>query len=702
MKNNTLTLILLASVSLTSAAAAQDAQTDETLLDPIIVTAQRRDQAAKDVPVSLRVFSKDEIDKRIIKRLGDAFDATPNVSLTSQRGGNDASSLSIRGVTTTAFGADPSVGVYLDDVYVGNDNGFNMRMSDLEQIEILRGPQGTLFGRNAVGGAVNMRTAAPELGVNSARTEGGFGTDGLFFGNATANIAAGDKAAARVSVYGDYSDGWVRNKQGGDDLMNLNDYGGRAKFLLQPSEGWDVTFSADYAKDKGRKSAYGPFDTVWEDGVDHAVPNLDETENYGASLKSVWQLDFGQITSVTAWRGAEAGGGGGNFAPVAFQNGGYTRDYDQLTQELRANGETGQFNWTLGAFLLGSKEKRVEYAGFYPALPPDTLFPGQPALPAGYREGTHSDIGSLTASLFGDVTWHLTERLDVIGGARLSYDRKSIDYDHGSTLGDIAFFAPAFETGQSVDGFDISPRAGLTYALTPDIKLYGTIARGYKPKGFNITFAPDKNIAYDEESAINYEIGVKGQALDGRIGYSLSGFYFDWRDQQVYSFENHRLFIGNAPKSRSYGAEAEINAEVTERLKLFAGAGILDAKFIDYPNALSGQDESGNWQPLASRYSANASAQYTQPLSDGIDLVARADYNWRSSFYWDTANNIREPAYGIVNARLGIESERWGVSLFAQNLFDEEYRIRAAVYSGSEKAIPGTPQTFGVMGRISF
>lgn len=138
------------------------------VLKEVTVTAQRREQKAKDVPVSLRVLSREDLEGRIAKRLEDAFVATPNASMTSQRGGNDASDLSICGVSTTAFGADPSVSVYVDDVYVGNDNGFNARMSDLEQVEILRGPQGTLYGRNAVGGAVNVRTAAPELGVNSA------------------------------------------------------------------------------------------------------------------------------------------------------------------------------------------------------------------------------------------------------------------------------------------------------------------------------------------------------------------------------------------------------------------------------------------------------------------------------------------------------------------------------------------------------
>ncbi len=695
--------LLLASVSLVTGASAQDAGEGGTIvLKEVTVTAQRREQKAKDVPVSLRVLSREDLEGRIAKRLEDAFVATPNASMTSQRGGNDASDLSIRGVSTTAFGADPSVSVYVDDVYVGNDNGFNARMSDLEQVEILRGPQGTLYGRNAVGGAVNVRTAAPELGVNSATVQAGVGTDGLVFGSATANVALGQDAAARVSFFGDRSDGWVPNAQGGPDFMNLDDFGGRAKLLYKPTEDWELEFSADYAKDKGRKGAYGPFGTVWDDGVDIAVPFNDETENYGVALKSTWQMDFGELVSVTAWRGAEGGGAGGAYTPVAFQQAAYTRDYDQFTQEVRANAEGERFDWTLGGFVLSSRQNRYEDTGFFPALPADFLFPGQPALAANYREGTTTDADTLSVAAFGDLTWHATDRLDVIAGARLSYDRKSIDYEHGSVLGPIAFFAPAISTDQSVDGVDISPRVGVTYALTEEAKLYGTISRGYKPAGFNITFAPSEDIGYDAESAINYEVGIKGEALDGRLAYALSAFYFDWRDQQVYSFVNNQLFIGNAPKSRSYGAEAEISYEVTDGFRLYGGIGLLDARFTDYPNAMSGTDESGNWQPFASKFSANLSAEYKRSVSEGVDLVARADYNWRSAFFWDTANQIREPGYGIVNARIGIETGRWAFSVFAQNLFDQEYRVRAAVYSGGVKAIPGTPQTFGVLARVSF
>ncbi len=696
---------LMVSIALVSSAWAQgqsgNTQDGAIALEELVVQAQRRDQLAKDVPISLRIFSKEELDARIVKRVEDVFDATPNATFTTQRAGNDASIVTIRGVANTAFGSAPNVAIYVDDVYVGNDNGFNTRMADLSQIEILRGPQGTLYGRNAIGGAVNVRTGKPELGVNSLHLQTGLGSDGLFFGQGTANVAVGDNAAARLSVFGDRSDGWLVNEAGGPKFGSLADYGGRLKVLVAPGPGISVELSADYARDSGRNQGYGRFDTVFK-GVNLGVPFTDFSENYGTSLKVSAQTDFGEITSVSAYRGSTGNGRGGAFDPLPSQSASFSRNYDQLTQEIRANGKAGPVDWTLGAFALYSTERRYESAGFFPAFPANVFYPGQPALPAGYEEGTHTRVNALNLALFGDMTWHVTDKLDFIAGLRGSYDNKHINYRHDSVLGNFALFAPALQTRQSMDAFDASPRVGLRYAFTENLNVYGTISRGYKPGGYNIAFAPNDNLRYDAESAINYEVGMKGILFDGRVNYSLSAFYFDWRDQQVYSFNNNILTISNAPKSRTYGAEGEIGVKVFEGLTFYAGGGILDAKFDSYPNAMSGKDESGNWQPFAPRFSGNLSAEYRRPLFDGIEGVARIDYNYRSEFYWNTANTIKEPGHGIVNARLGVEHKTWSFGVFAQNVFDEKYRVRAETYSQGVMAVAGRPRTIGVIASTTF
>lgn len=375
------------------------------------------------------------------------------------------------------------------------------------------------------------------------------------------------------------------------------------------------------------------------------MPFNDETENYGVALKSTWQMDFGELVSVTAWRGAEGGGAGGAYTPVAFQQAAYTRDYDQFTQEVRANAEGERFDWTLGGFVLSSRQNRYEDAGLLPGAPGGLPVSGSAGARCQLSGGDHhrcrhAERRGLRRSDMardGPACTPSPAHASATTGNRSTTSMARCSARSPSSR------PPSPPTSPSTAS--TSPRVGLaTYALTEEAKLYGTISRGYKPAGFNITFAPSEDIGYDAESAINYEVGIKGEALDGRLAYALSAFYFDWRDQQVYSFVNNQLFIGNVLKSRSYGAEAEISYEVTDGFRLYGGIGLLDARFTDYPNAMSGTDESGNWQPFASKFSANLSAEYKRSVSEGVDLVARADYNWRSAFFWDTANQTASPA----------------------------------------------------------
>lgn len=708
--------LLLASLAMPGAlVASADAQAQQATapeadaagqtirLDEVRVEAMRREQNLLEVPASISVFTQQQIEARTIERLEDAFDASVNTLMRSQRGGNDASVISIRGVTNTAFGTDPTVAIYRDDVFVGNDAAFNMTMVDLDQIEILRGPQGTLYGRNAIAGAVNIRSMKPETGSTYSRFDALLGTDATVQGRAVLNAALGADSAIRAVVFGDYSDGWVTNQQDWKNYDGAKDWGGRIQALTRPSERLELLISGDYAKDKGSRGNRGPFGTVWDDGYNAAIPFVSSIASYGTSLKATYDADFADIISITAWRGADGGGDGGDFTPSPFRQNGYTRDYNQGSQEFRMVSKGGgPVDWTVGTLFFGSQDKRYEYTGFNFALPPNALFPGQPALPAGYREGTDSKQKGWSAALYGDATWHITERLDLIGGARLSYDHREIDYAHASTIPGFTIGALGQVQSQSMDNTDISPRIGLAYEIMPNVRSYATISRGYKAGGYNISFAPTADLAYAEETAWNYEGGVKASLFDGKLDLAASVFYFDWRNQQIYSFNGYSVWIANAPKSRNYGAEFEVTARPIDGLELMAGLGLLDARFVDAPASQSGGDADGNWQPLASKYSLSLSAQYTRPLTEHLKGVARVDYNWRSSFYFDVDNNIEQDGYGIVNARLGVEAETWSLYLVALNLFNQEYYTVATNNGVGPYGAPGDPRMIGMQARARF
>ncbi|OYW58818.1 MAG: hypothetical protein B7Z30_08005 [Rhizobiales bacterium 12-68-15] len=353
-------------------------------------------------------------------------------------------------------------------------------------------------------------------------------------------------------------------------------------------------------------------------------------------------------------------------------------DFSQATQEFRMVSTPNEtLDWTLGTFFLGSEDDRYEYTGFNFAMPANTFYPGQPALPAGYEEGTHSSLQGWSAAVFGDATWHVTDRFDVLAGARFSYDHREIDYVHASNVAGVTLGAPGQSQVQSMGSSDISPKIGLAYEIAPKVRTYATIARGYKAGGYNISFAPSSDLSYAAETAWNYEAGVKASLFDGKLDLAASLFYFDWKNQQIYSFNGYSVWIANAPKSRNYGAEFEITARPFQGLELFAGLGLLDARFTDAPASQTGGNADGNWQPLASRYSLSLSAQYTAPLTAQLNGVARVDWNWRSAFYFDVDNTIEQDAYGIVNARLGVEAKNWSLYLVALNLFDQDYYVVA-------------------------
>lgn len=686
------TAVVCSFASTATTVQAQNAE-DVIELDPIVVTAQHRDQLEVDVPISITVVPEEELNARQVTRLTDIVNDAPNTLATSQRGGNDATSITIRGVGTTAFGAGPSVAVYVDDVYVGADSGFNLSLPDLRQVEISRGPQGTLAGRSALAGSVALATNDPVLGLTYTGVKLGFGSNNLVTGELTQNLAISDNTALRFSILGARDDGWITNQQGGDDLDSEDTLAGRFKLLHKPTETWTLILSADYARDKGRTRALGPIDTVLDDGVNSAQPFEEEAENGGISWHNTWQTGIGQIESITAWRSSENKIEPGTLAPVAVDLGFGSRDYSQFTQEVRLTGASERLDWTLGAFFLKSDDDRQEGLGLAVDVP---IAPGF-VLPAGFEELSDSTTKTESFSIYADGTYALTNTLDLIGGLRLSYDRNEIDYDHSGNLGFTAF-ALDQTVSDSVTTKAATPRVGLQWAVTEQTNLYATISSAYKPAGFNIAFATTPDLQYDKETAINYEIGAKGSTFGGGLNYAFAAFYMDWRDQQVLTVDSNTgaIFISNAEKSRSYGVEFQADAQLATNTWVQLGLGYNRATFVDFSNSPTG-DASGFKQPLAPEFSAGLGIEHLIPLDKG-DLTLRGYYNWRSSFFFDASNLIRQPAYGLLDLSATFDTGAWTAALFVNNALDEEYLQAGgnAPAQGGLLGYPGQDRTIGI------
>ncbi|MCV6600429.1 MAG: TonB-dependent receptor [Cohaesibacter sp.] len=668
------------------------------ILDPIIVRAQHRDQDVKNVPVTVEVFDQNEIKDRSVQRIEDVFKAISNVNLLSERGGFDASKISVRGISSTAFGAEPAIGFYVDDVYMGSDASYNTPLFDMEQVELLKGPQGTLYGRNSLSGAINLRSKRPELGEGITTTIGvEYGSNNALGTRLVVNAGIDDNTAFRLSAQGNWSEGWVKNTNDSKKLKNKDDRSVRAQFLHQTAGDLEILLSADYGEDTSRPFAYGEFNKVYKEGVNHALPYSAEIKGYGGKVHATYDFGMSELQSILAYRTTDGFGRGGDLTPSPLKFTDFQRRYQQVTHENRLTSKDSEkLDWTLGTFLLAAHDKRMEKTGINTALPAGALGAGMPFIPAGFAERTNAKVRSYSAAVFGDATWHVTDKFEAFAGARIGYDKRSLSYDHASTQAGFSIFAPAQLAKRNQSNWDISPRLGVAYDVTDDIRTYASVSKGYKAGGFNIAFAQGTDLSYDPETAWNYEVGIKGSALDDHVSFSASAFYFDWRNQQIYAFQGRNFTIHNAPKSRSKGVEASLTLRPIDGLELTGDIGYQDAEFVKLDNFKPGISVSGNRLPFSSKMTAHGSVSYTMAVTDDIDATIRADYNWRSPFYWDPENKLKEKAHGILNARFTLEGDDWTAYAFGRNILDKAHQWNGIVQGAGIRGIPGEGQNFGV------
>ena len=681
----------------------------DVVTETVVVTAQHRLQPLADVPISIHVLGSDELAQRNVQDMHDAFNATANVQFNMLGDGADGAGIAIRGVSAAGvFGVDQAVPFYVDGILLGSEASLNPALYDLQRVEILRGPQGTLYGRDALGGAVSIVTTKPDPAAGGGYVEGTVGSYGELGIKGSANIPLSDESAVRVTAFGLRSNGYVHNTLDPHKFMNGDQFGGRVQWLYRPAANWEFVLSGDYFKDDSRKYGIGDRNTVPRTlSVDIAVPFPSRNQSYGLALSSTWTGNLFDVVSLSAWRGSTAGGVGGNYSPSPLIEQGYTRQYNQLSQEVRlVSHPGGPIDWVAGIYAFGYKEHRLDFYGFSQSIPADSFFPGQPPLDAGYQEISVPRITAENFAAFGDATYHVTDRLDLVAGGRVSFDHRDIHYNHHSNYPapGFSFFAPTQILDQSNDTTTFTPRVGVLYKATGDLNLYATISRGYKSGGYNPSFAASSDLYYKPESGWNYEIGLKGTSFDNAVSYSLSAFDFEWDNKQAYYYNGFFVTIANARAARSYGAEGALEWHLTDGLQFGAQVGLLSANFTDFSNAGDSStgasvDATGFRLPLAPRLSSNLSAQYTYPIAVDGKLVARLDYNFRSRFYFDVLQQSPQGGYGLLNAMLSYSMPEWSVSLYGHNLSDQRYLSYA--YSTAQ-GVAGAPRTFEVLLRRNF
>ena len=702
-------------------ASAQTSTRDSTAIEEIVVTAQKRSENLQDVPVSVTALTSDALAARGVNNVLALNNLAPGMRISAADAAANPK-IYIRGVGLSDFNPNASsgVGVYVDGVYIGSPLAQMAGFFDLAQVEVLRGPQGTLYGRNTNGGAINITTKRPSqtFGADASLEYGSFNA-------VTADLGVGgpivaDKLAFRVAAQYVKDDGYTFNRVTGHDLNAADHWAGRLSLLYTPNQDFelltqvnryvnrgDATAPAHRALFPATAAAAGP-DGFCAPGayasgqcgdllgyadtdnntraVDANLEGKDKVDLFGASSQATWKFGGVSLVSVTAWQWAHRNDlENTDASPLQMVEINYRSRQHQFTQELRlqSNDASARLNWVLGAYYMDEKVQDNTRQDVLRDLRPLFITPDNPTgLSIENSVGTFGYPYTQKTkgyAVFGQADYKLTDRLTGTVGLRWSADDKSMDYQSQAEDGLIVILT----SKQSKTFSALSGRLGLRYELSDDANVYATYNRGYKSGGFfgGLATTAEEMEPYDNETLDAYELGMKSEFFDRRVRLNVSGFYYDYKNQQVFAQTTRNgltvLVLDNAANSKVYGGEAEITARPIQPLTLTAGVSLLHAKYGDY--LTEGKDFTGNWLPQSPKVTFNAAATWVAPLENGASIVANVDANYSSKVYFDNSNaeRLSQDAVWIAGAQLSWRSpdQKIEAGAFARNLFDKTYTV---------------------------
>jgi iron complex outermembrane receptor protein len=720
-------------------AIAQDTETAHGAIEEIIVTAQRREESLQQIPISVAVFDASALAAQNIGDVGDIGIKVPNLRMASFPYSPTTIRLFIRGVGSneTQVTQDPSVGVYKDGIYIGRSAGLSMDLADLERIEVLRGPQGTLYGRNTTGGAVNLVTAPPtgELGI---KQELGAGNLGYWKSRTLVDLPAWGNLSAKVGYLQSSRDGLVENSGEGRDFGEDDKKGAMVALRWKPSESFTADYSFDWSQLDFTANYYqategtgpatgdgygslgpilpflgGPFVEVplEPDRVDSATLKdafkPGDARVAGHSLTLALDTGIGTFKSLTAYRELEERDYqdfSANPTFTFFKNDPVHVQQEQFSQEFQWLGnafdERLQFVTGLYYFREKGSEFEIDYSDVFFVNPPvfgDDLVITQ--------RDTHGE--NTAYAVYGQGTWSFENGLSATVGARYTKDERE------ATKEDIFF--PRVAHGEQ-DYSRFSPSLALEYQASDDLLFYGKAVSGYKSGGYNLRAGSveDFERGFAEEVLVTYELGIKSQWADDRVRFNAALFRSDYDDIQVdipNLFNPSQTSTFNAGEARIEGVEVDLTVAPLERMLVNLTYGYLDANFTEVIDPQTGEDITDDYVlPSAPKSGFNAGISYEFPQLSIGRLTARLDYSWQDKIYTqgngkDIAIGAYIDSYGLLDARLTLAdvplgSGRLEFALWGRNLADKEW-VQDSIGSfrgfvADRIAAYGEPRTYGL------
>jgi iron complex outermembrane recepter protein len=785
----------LASAPASTAHAAESsnsAKAGEGDLQSVLVTARRREERSQDVPLAISVLDSAALESTGTLNIGRLNQLQPSIQFYSSNQRNSA--VNIRGVGApfglTNDGIEQGVGLYVDQVYYARSASATFDFLDVEQVEVLRGPQGTLYGKNTTAGAINITSRKPSF-TNEGRVEVSYGD--FDYIQAKASVSGpliADKLAARIGA--SYTDrrGTILNSRDGRDINEQNNIGVKGQFLLHATETLDLTLSGDYSSQDplgfGQSyvrtgstqrplnrqydslaaasgnyvpPSFNPFDRVTDLDADLSAKNT----LGGTSLLAEWNLGTGKVTSVTAWRSWRWGPANDRDfigLPITTISQNPSRQ-QQWSQELRYASSGDHVDYVVGAYGF---YQTIDTAGVQEqgALASRWLLSGananNPAILNGLRAENDIGLKNTSVATFGQLTWHVTDRLQLAPGLRVNYDKKEGKYiatvtnatNTPLTAAQLGVLAPQSYRPEFSDT-NVSGDFTASYSIASNALGYLTFARSFKSGGINLSGLPlDANNApitavetVSPEKVNHFEAGLKTQLFDQKVTANFSAFWTDISDYQATVTNSQanviRGYLANADKVRVRGVEVDLSARPTERLGVYVNGAFTDHEYASFPDApcppeLAGGttasatnpasapgtpggfspafcDISGQWLPGISKVAFSYGLDYNLPTQ----LFGRAggayfgfDGSYRSKFSSNPSRSIYTDVdgYSLANFRAGFRADSgWDVYGWVRNAFDEEYFDFLSTQSGSTGLVigqPGDPRTYGLTVRVSF
>lgn len=673
-------------------------------LNEVIVTAEKREEKLIEVPYAVSLISARKAEQEKIETLRDLTSRVPNLFMPDY-GSRLTAPIYIRGIGSRRN--TPSIGLYVDNIPYFEKSSFVFDFNDIERVEVLRGPQGTLYGRNTMGGLIHVITRRP-----SAERDTRLSTEIGNYGNLKLNgyhsqALFSDDLLFSASAGATRHDGFHHNEFLDQRVDNLEDYVGKLKVSYNVSGKLQFKLMAhdNYTKQGGYPYAVFNNESRQIENVSYNHRSIYERNHGGVSLNATYKGRWFTLNTTGSFQNQkdlqDVDQDFTSFSYVAVQQ---YETQDLYTHEVRLTSEySDRFHWVMGIFgFTQSLDKQVDVGYGEDGISRFKL-PGPMEKMKYYDEKNHGIAG------YFQTTWKefLVNNLDLTLGGRLDLEDNSMKYSYDlDMMGNVRTMDDTLLKREPV--LVPLPKLSLKYNFSDKSNVYASFAGGYKNGGFNTTIEEGVNYTFDPEKSFNYEVGMKSSVLQNKLQFNLALYYIDWKDQQIDQPvpSGQGAQTTNAGHSRSYGFELEAAANPLRNLITSVSFGYNEATFLDYVED-STTDYSGNYIPYVPKFTGNLSVSYRIPFKSKTfqSLVLHSNYQQTGKLFWDEANSAYHDSYGIINASALVDLGMFDIEFWGRNILGTEYHsfwFDMTTAFGNEYAQQGKPFNFGATVRVKF